>query len=388
MTDRLDPERLTPAASLNRVRIVELPGVAAEPEVLGRTAYELLSAEALAEIVRQHADALGLVGVSAAEPADLLPRFDRCFADDEMTVRATAEAIARRCGRRLGSLVLTLRRGDAANRRARPDWDDSYWAHWAAVRTIHIAGGVVTGNLGPRLVEHAARTLADAGMTDCDVRVASWPVLLPLIGAARTAGPASVAAVVLDFGQSFVKRGHAHYQDGTLTELHLLPSLSSCVCRHAQWRGADPGAGAAPGDFMATVMADIWQAARALNHPLTPMLVASFASYVRDGQPLPRQGGPYAALLTLPDNLARWLSDRSPIVSDSRSRSSCSMTARRRRARTPGESHAAVIMLGTALGVGFPPPARSFGRSPRRSRSHDHADSRSRPRYGEMPPAE
>ncbi|MDP8922227.1 MAG: hypothetical protein M3O34_05040 [Chloroflexota bacterium] len=356
----IDPERLTPTASLNRVQIVALPGVAVEPDVLGQTAYWLLRAQALMDLVRERADRLGLRDVRDAEPGILLPRFDRCLVDGDGTVREAAEAVARRFGQRLGFLILTLRRGDAANRRARPDWAESYWAHWAAIRTIRVAGGIVSGNFGPRLVEHATRTLADAGMADCDVRLASWPALLPLVGAARTAGPTSEAAVVFDFGHSFVKRGIGRYDGGRLTQLEVFPHLPA--------EGAAPLGDAEPtpehaqhlGEFMANVMADAWRVARALGRSAGTTLVASIASYVWDGQPLPRQGGAYAAPLSLSENMARWLSDR---VSD-RLGQTITVTllhdgtsAARAYA---GEPRAAVIMMGTALGVGFPPPVGSL----------------------------
>jgi hypothetical protein len=58
MSMALDPERLTPGASLNRVRIVDLPGVALEDTIRGRTAYDLLAARALADEARRHAGIL------------------------------------------------------------------------------------------------------------------------------------------------------------------------------------------------------------------------------------------------------------------------------------------------------------------------------------------
>src|SRR5215212_1746695 len=56
MSTGLDPAQLTPAASLNRVRFVEVPGLALPPDMLGRTAYELLSARALDDLSRQDAN--------------------------------------------------------------------------------------------------------------------------------------------------------------------------------------------------------------------------------------------------------------------------------------------------------------------------------------------
>jgi hypothetical protein len=63
MTVGLDPTRLTPAASLNRVRFVETAELPLPPDLLGRTAYELLSARALSDLVSEHVAAFGPAGV-------------------------------------------------------------------------------------------------------------------------------------------------------------------------------------------------------------------------------------------------------------------------------------------------------------------------------------
>jgi len=75
----LDPAHLTPAASLNRVRIVDLPGVALDDAIRGKTAYELLAARTLADDVRRHADVLGLDALRGASDTTLLPAFARSF---------------------------------------------------------------------------------------------------------------------------------------------------------------------------------------------------------------------------------------------------------------------------------------------------------------------
>jgi len=321
-----DPRRLTPIASLNRVRFVESAGLVLPADMLNRTAFELLSAQALADLARQHGDA--------------------------------SDTIARRFGERLGWLIVTLRRGDVASRAARPDWDESYWRQWARVSTIYLGGGIVGGEIGPHLVRYASRTLEAAGLADCDIRLAAWPAHLPLIGAARTA-PASRSAVVFDFGQSFVKRAVARYENGTLAALRLLPRLP------ARWTqlplGHDPTLEHVRllGNSMVQTMAETWRAASTADSPVSPTIVASLASYLRDGQPLARQGGAYAALLELSENLATWLADRVSHATGHR------LTVRLLHDGTAaayaraGEPCAAVITLGTALGVGFPPDSWS-----------------------------
>jgi hypothetical protein len=197
-------------------------------------------------------------------------------------------------------------------------------------------------------------------MPDCAVRLAAWPALLPLIGAARTAPPACRAALTFDFGQSFVKRACARYTDGTLTALRLFPPVP--VRDRTAAMSADPTAAqvAELGEELVATIAATWQRAQAAGQQPDPVCAVSIASYVRDGQPLPRQGGPYAALHRLSPNLADWLAGRlSAVLGQSLAVRLLHDGTAAAHAQA-GVAHAAVIMLGTALGVGFPPGAQGL----------------------------
>ena len=373
ISNGLDPARLTPVASLNRVRFVELPGLALPTDMVGRTAYELLSARALADLARPYAGALELAEGEAAEGPSIFESLDRGFGDESSPAHAAADLVARRFGERLGWLIVTLRRGDAVSRAARPDWDDSYWRHWAGITTVYLAGGIPSGRIGPRLAEQASSILATVGLAACSVRVAPWPAILPLIGAASLplsigmglpgwlGGGACSTTIVLDFGQSLVKRGCAEYEPGARDQARSLSRLRVFPPVPARWSvlPSDPASMAEHaerlGNSMVTTMVETWRAAQAITGDVSETIVASFASYIRDGQPLARQGGPYAELKALSDNLERRLSDR--VSQDI----GCSLTVRllhdgsAAAQALAGEEHAAVMMLGTALGVGFPP---------------------------------
>jgi hypothetical protein len=104
------------------------------------------------------------------------------------------------------------------------------------------------------------------------------------------------------------------------------------------------------------VLAGAWREELARDPNLSPAAVAVLASYLRDGQPLARQGGIYAALNTLAPNLARWLGDR--LAAELGRPFALTLlhdgtAAARACAGTP---QTAVITLGTSLGVGFAPP--------------------------------
>lgn len=345
-----------PNASLNRVRIVDLPGVALEDSIRGKTAYDLLAAPALAEEVRQHTGTLGLDALCTAPDTDLLPAFACCVVADAPQVRRTADAVTRRFGRSLGALILTLKRGDAINRRARPDWDDTYWQYWAGIGAIRLGGGLANGPLGERIRHHAVALLAEDEAHACALHLAAHPSLLPLIGAARSVPSASAAALVFDFGQRSIKRALALYDGGELTALRLLPSLPAPATFSANSDDLTIEQVRDLADRLVAVMVDTRRSVSIPASALAPLFVASIASYATDGQPLPRQGVPYAQMYRLSDNAARWLGRQ---VSQQLGRllDVALIHDGTAAARTyAGAEATAVIMLGTALGVGFVPP--------------------------------
>ena len=165
----LDPRHLTPAASLNRLRIVGLPGITLDGEVRGKTGFDLLSTPALAQMIREQAGALRLSPADTARPDRDLPLLlDACLEADDETIRAAAAHVGQRFGRNLGWLLLALKRGDAINREARPDWDDSYWQYWAKATAVQLGGGLLKGRLAGFLGEvgsvfsHAGYGLQDS----------------------------------------------------------------------------------------------------------------------------------------------------------------------------------------------------------------------------------
>ena len=356
MSAPFNPYQLTPSASLNRMQIVDLPGIDLEPDVRGKTAYELLSLPVLADQILCHAGTLGLAE-ETGHRAQLPRAFDRCFRAENPRVRDVAEAIAQRYGRRFGYLVTLLKRGDPVNRRARADVDDSYWEHWSRIQQIWLGGGLVSGNFGQRVRHHAQAVLLEAGVSDCTLHLADYPAVLPLIGAARSAAPGSHGTLVFDFGQSYIKRTYAVYEAGTLVGLRLLPPLPLdwTTLQHDSLMPQDQARRLA--DHMCEALVGTWQTASTRHLAPAPLLVASIASYIRDNQPLMRQDGPYAQFCFLADNLGHLLTQEVSRGLEQPVEVSLIHDGTAAARRYAGAQRGAVIMLGTALGVGFPPPA-------------------------------
>lgn len=347
-----DPHYLTPSASLNRVRIVDLPGLNVDSEVKGQTGFQLVSAAALARLIRQHAASLALD--PDLDDRELCLSLNDRLVSTKATIRASAEGIGRRIGRNMGYVLLTLRRGDAVNRAARDEWDDSYWHHWGRIKRVWLGGGLVSGQLGPVIREHASAVFEEAGVQDFIIQISPYASILPLVGAARHAPPGCDTALVFDFGSTLIKRAHAAYRHDELVELHCLTS------RPTGWTeiegvSSDPIQQAAR--FFDHLMSVIIDTRRSVGlSPLSPIL-ASVAAYVKDGHPMLAQAGAYYRLLLITDNLQATMAQRLGAQPGGTANVSLIHDGTAAAATYAGAKHAAVVTMGTALGVGFPPRA-------------------------------
>jgi hypothetical protein len=339
--------------SLNRVYIADLPGVDLPDEVKNRVSYDLVSAQALTRLIRQHLTPLQL----NADLSDhqLRLAFDARLESAIPSIRGVANHVARTIGRYFGYVLLTLKRGDRVNRDARPEWAFRHWDHWAQIERVWLGGGLVSGNLGPHIARHARQVMQEGGVEDFVVHLSPYAAHLPLVGAARYAPPGTDSAVVLDFGGTMIKRARAVFEKDHLVELHRLPSQPVHWTSVGAFDETTPEqAGKLVRDMAATI-AKTWRRASAMgpSHP-ADTLAMSVAAYVQDGNPLVTQAGLYMQTNLVTQNLAAELARR---VSTELNRSiSIKLLHDGSAAATTyaGERHTAVITIGTAMGIGFP----------------------------------
>jgi hypothetical protein len=338
---------------MNRVQIVDLPGLVVDPEVKGRNGYQLVSATALARLIRQIAGRLQLD--PSMEDHELRLALDGCLVCEDAPVRTAAEMVGRRLGRNLGTILLTLKRGDAVNRAARAEWDDSYWSHWGGIDRAWLGGGLVSGHLGPVIGRHAQTVFEEAGISDYEIQISPYGSALPMVGLARRAPPGCETALVFDFGSTQIKCARAVYEDAEVTELRRLPS------HPAGWAGVEQASDdpVVRADqllgHMVSVITGTWRMAR-----LSPrsLMLASVAAYIQDGHPLPApHRGRYVQLRCITDNLQAELARRVGAELGEAVDMSLAHDGTAAATTYAGASNAAIITVGTALGVGFSPPA-------------------------------
>ena len=196
----------------------------------------------------------------------------------------------------------------------------------------------------------AQRILLQAGFLDCGVHLAPHGADLPLVGLSRLAPAGARTMLLLDFGHTAVKRAVAAYEADRFVRLHRLPTRpTSCESIHRP--GLEPETIAT---FAERLLGMIDQSWREAERPLSPTIAVSLACYLRAGQPPPAEMGCYGRLQLLSENLQSYLADQlsrrlgRPIQLFLRHDGTAAALA------CDGNLETAVIMLGTAVGVGFP----------------------------------
>ena len=250
-------------------------------------------------------------------------------------------------GRRLGHLIATLL-SEVAHPEGRSAWRAAYLRHWRSIEHIWLGGGVAAA-LGESMLRATREEAGGLGADTCTIDLAPDPATLALQGAAVCRAEPLHDAVAFDFGQTVVKRGLALAREG---RFHLVERLADIEVSSPEL-STDPDA---VREFVITTIADtVRLAEERLCQPdrpgLDPRVVASVACYVVDGRPYDRRGLCAPLGMAEPRVLEQALCERTArelqltFVHDGTAAARAVPTGRR----------TAVIMLGTALGVGFAP---------------------------------
>ena len=330
-------DHLHPNSQINRVRVVELPGCELDEAVRNKNAVQFLSAQAVADLIHEQMPFLSLTGV----PSDDLRLWEAAFSSPDEFTRQKAVGVANEVGRRLGIMLAVLKRGDAANREARTEWQPAEWTFWSEIKEVWLGGGLVSGQAAPYIKKAAENMLEKARVYDLSLSLSAFPGYLPLIGVARRISPTHEAALVFDFGQTSLKRAIAFYRAGALTSLELLPSLPSSTF-------LDFGRGGALYRLTMATLGDSWREISGRNLDLNPRIGLSIAAYTLDGQLYKRSDlQDYNFRDEIAGELSAELHRKIELDLIHDGTAAALVHA--------GRKQAAVVVLGTSLGIGLPP---------------------------------
>jgi hypothetical protein len=336
---------------MNRVVIADpLPGPYAD-EVRGRRSFDLLSVDAFAAGIAARSDGLQLTQTELAAPDYLPTVLSGRLESADGSVRSTAEALADQRGACIAHHIATLHRGTPASRAARPEWDDSHWRFWASIRDVVLGGGTMSGALGQRAVSTARALLKRWGI-EVTLTLPEEPGLLPLLGAANSVPMPASSALVVDFGNTGAKAAIAFYEDGVVSTLQ--PPATAPVLAYRMPVQTMEGTQRLA-DFVVRLIAGHVRLAGDAGLQLSPVVVCSMSSYLEHNQPIDVHNSSYSSLGLLAPNLGFYLSKRISEAAGEEVRvdlvHDCTCAAR----AYAGRRDTAVLMLGTSMGVGFPP---------------------------------
>ncbi len=330
------------ARSLNRAKIVALSGLNPPDGIIGMRGYPGLSAESLQQKIRAQASNLNLNPNSLTLIRDL----ESAFSDP--VVGWQASEIAQDYGIQLGYLLLMLKRGDAENRAARPDWTEAHWVYWAHVRNVMFGGGLMAGKFGRKALVAATNVLAAHGFPRMNLQASPYGGDIGLVGLAYLVregdtlrGESADSALLFDFGQTNVKRAVVELGEHGINAMqHLPPVRAECY-----ERGANRLQPQARWEWMLNIIRESW-------HPVAAIGIA-LAAYLENGQPVASDNGCYGSLQQLTEHLPTFMRDqlRERLAIDVPITLCHDGTAA---AAAHADLNGVVITLGTALGIGFP----------------------------------
>jgi hypothetical protein len=339
-----DPQHLTTDASINRLIIAAVPGVPAR--LAGQQAYAILSADAVAMVAAGH-------GIAVAREA-IADDLSAALHAADPRERSAALAVAAEVGLRVASLLSTLHDPGTASVQGWNAWRRAYLQHWATVEEIHLAGGLLAVGAGPVVAAETRTALARLG-APTRTALMPWPAWAALIGGARRFGVEADEVLALDLGGSRVKVALVRALPEGVVELTVLTTA------RVPFDAEDRPSSEALDDYLVGILDTAARDARRIGMSVRALAV-SVACYLEGGRRCADRGL-YANLPDLSDsNWRRHLRELFgqsvdvAVVHDG----TAAAAAVPRRGTLPG----AVLVLGTTLGVGFPPTGLPAWRVP------------------------
>ncbi|GHU82117.1 hypothetical protein AGMMS50284_3470 [Clostridia bacterium] len=302
-----DVRYLTATSSINRVFVKKLPVYGLEDTIEGLYASDIFSAELITGEIKNHASELGIALAGTAE--NELPFILEEKLDSANKIESDcAKAIIRKFGIRLGLILLALKQGDHENKAQRKDWSDAHWAYWASLENIILVGGFASGKFGPLLIESTKSVFEYANKKPYNIIAFENASQVGMMGCTKLIEEQNGYHIVMDFGQSSIKRSVIKMRHGDIADIIKLPSLPS---KYMRWNIEDKDEKQketiALHRYLLGAIADTHRRAQKIGN-VNNKIIISIASYTIGGKLNDKRGG-YAKLTSLCPNYADCLSE-------------------------------------------------------------------------------
>lgn len=343
---------VTDQCSINKLVLKKLPVYGLEDDIEGKQASDIFSRRIIASEIEKYSDVLSID--MEKNPIDQLPlQLEYRLQSPDANKKMCATAIAKKFGTRLGLVLLTLKLGDVENRQARPDWDDAHWDYWAGVENVIIVGGLASGLLGQQHLKYAMEVFARARVKPYNIIAFENASHVGVMGCAKLIKASSGINIVLDFGQTSIKRSIVRRIDGEICDVINLTSVPS---KFMNWdmdnHDEKLREAIALHRYLIHTIVDTYRYAQHIGD-VGDEIIISIASYTVDGCLNDKRGG-YSKLTQICKNYAECITEelsgalkRQMIVKLVHDGTAVAM-------HFSDYQNSVCVTLGTYFGVGFP----------------------------------
>lgn len=298
---------LTSVCSVNRIRLAKLPVYGIDDEIEGLTVKEFFSTKLVIEEIKKSADILQ-IDLKNENEKKLPKLLAKRLNSEDKAVADEAMRIVKKFGNRLGLLFLALKKGDKKNRQAREDWTDAHWDYWAQVNDIILVGGLASGELGEILKKQVNYIFSLQNIVPYNICLYDNSADVGVLGCATQISAEDGVTVVMDFGQTSIKRSYITKHRGEISEIKTLDSYPS---KYMDWEMPSEEEKLRQAKklhrYLIKAIEDTYNTAKSLTKTEPNReIVISIASYTVDGALNADRSG-YAKLCSLGANYAECL---------------------------------------------------------------------------------
>jgi hypothetical protein len=340
-------------ASINKLIIEKMPTDRVKQNIQGKAALEIFSTQLFIEEIRKNYKGLKL-DIDKIVDKTLPQHLEKCLGSDDDSVKEVANGIIRLFGERLAIILLTLKKGEHANRLKRKDWDDEHWDYWNRIENVVLVGGLASLMLGEKLKYYIEKVFMESNENCYNIKLVQNSADVGIIGCSTYVQTENERDLhlIFDFGHTFIKRSLVKIEDKKVKNIIKLDKILS---RHVKLEFEDDEEKQEAVELHNHLLNSIVDTINILAEKASSIgehIVISIANYVENGV-FANRGG-YGKLRLLSDNYEIYLANALLQKLNKSFKITLVHDGTAMAAAFSNYSNSVCISLGTAFGVGFP----------------------------------
>lgn len=219
-------EYLSSLCSINKTVVAKVPVRGIDDEIEGKKANDIFCTKLIIDDIKKLSKQYN-IDLSHYNESELPKFLDYGLECSDVITKQACRRIARKFGKRLGLILLTLKTGLPENRLVRSDWNDEHWKYWSEIENVVLTGGLASGVLGRYLKEEILFVFDMAGVKPYNIVLFENGTYVGTMGCAVLIENKNSTNVVFDFGQTNIKRSIVKLKNGEVADVNILKSLPS-----------------------------------------------------------------------------------------------------------------------------------------------------------------